>query len=298
MPFPLDRRFKSYADRITIKELPSTLALEQAKVRMLAILDKKNVDTVKAVVAVEKTLIAAANHHLAQSRYEIRRLARRSALTDLEELTSILEELNEAICALPPGSKGQLNLCLAKGHGGDFFDTETFHGLIHAIIENAPKLSPRVHAERIAAVVKPRIKYLETTPRCSRLWESMPAETRNKIEQKAQTSSRLSGIDLLRVITKHLVELRPALPVGRSVSLQLNFVRATNVVWHSLGLKGRLRYDVRNDRHAVSPFQRFCDEALYGVGDDSVISKRQISNMRRRGDVGEGGIKPFKNHAK
>jgi hypothetical protein len=261
---------------------------------MLAILHGKNVAAVKAVAAVQKTLHAAVNHQLAQSRYEIRRSRARSALKDLDELISILERLNEAVSALPPHSKGKLNLCLADVRDDDFFDTDTFHGLIDAILACAPKLSPRVLAQAMAAVIEPSAEYLETTPRCSRLWESIPAETRLATEQRARDSSRLSGIELLRLVSNLLVELRPALPIGRPRSLQLNFVRATNGVWQSLGLKGRLRYDERNGQHVSSPFQQFCDAALNGVGDDRTVSKRQISNMRKRGDVGEGGIKALK----
>lgn len=282
MAILIDERFRSYADRIKIDDLPKTQELEFAKSRMISILLTKNVPPARALAAVQDALAAAANHQLASLQFDIRQSAAGGSTRALKELISILAALYQAVSVLPAKSKGILNANLAEARKDSFFDTETFHSLITTILSSVLYLSPQVAAQKVARLIEINSEYGEETPRCSRLWEQIPAITRVAVEQQVQEKPHLSGTELLRLLPVLLKNQQPAPLLGRTPSLQLCFVKVVDQIWRRLSIKGRRRYDVANDKHLVSLFQEFCNFALLGVGDHSSISIRQVANLRRQ----------------
>ncbi len=120
---PLAKKMLHYVSRIKIKsrDLPNSAELRQAKGEMLKILIEKKIDSALARKAVDDTLDAAADHRLARLRHEDLRTVQQYSLKCLDELIVIVERLANAVSALPPDSKGALNLNLAVfGEEGHF----------------------------------------------------------------------------------------------------------------------------------------------------------------------------------
>ena len=54
------------------------------------------------------------------------------------------------------------------------------------------------------------------------------------------------------------------------------------MIWTGLGLKIGRAYDGAQGKNVESNFQRFARLALAAVGDNSVVSRRQITNFKKK----------------
>jgi hypothetical protein len=271
---PLPKKMVPYVSRIKLKsrDLPDTAELRQAKRDMLQILVEKKINPALAQKAVNDTLDAAADHQLARLRREDLRTVQQYSLKCLDELIVAVERLAEAVSALPPDSKGALNLNLAGSRKEGHFDTEIFFDLIDRLLAQLPELSPQVRASEAFDVIVSE----EETLRAS--WMAMPASTRLNTEQEIEALRSKTSLELLRLLPEILNKFRPPRPMGAPPSLDFRFVRTVDVIWLKLrplrrGLKAR---------HAEGPFHRFCNAAISGVGNAGGISSNQLSKLKRR----------------
>jgi hypothetical protein len=271
---PLAKKMHPYVSRTKIKlrDLPITAELRQAKGEMLKVLIEKKIDPALARKAVDDTLDAAADHLLVRLRHEDLRTVQLYSLKCLDELIVIVERLANAVSALPPDSKGALNLNLAVLGKDGHFDTEIFFGLIDRLLAQLPKLSPQARASKALDVIVNEGETLRGS------WEAMPASTRLNTERKIGTLRSKASLELLRLLPKILNNCRPSKPMGAPPSLDFRFVCTVDIIWLKLqplgrGLKGR---------HADGPFHRFCNAAFRGVGNAGEISSHQLSKLKRK----------------
>jgi hypothetical protein len=278
---PVAVSMRPYASRIKVRasELVESTQLTDGRALMKAILAKKKINLRDATRAIREALDAAATHQLARWCFENRRDAAMNALKDLAELIFEMEKLANIISALPPDSKGRLNRQTAQLVMQGLFDTELFFDLINLLLICLPELSPKQAAEDARRIIEPRDG--ESLPRILKLWESIPAVTRVRVEQRIASSTSLSGVELLRLLPNLLREYQPAVQRGAPRSLRFEYVKVIDCIWRRLNLKGRRQYAGDKGHHVKSPFQRFCDAALKSVGDPHAISVRQVVNLKR-----------------
>jgi hypothetical protein len=120
-------------------------------------------------------------------------------------------------------------------------------------------------------------------PELIELWEIMPAETRRAVEQAVRNSTvKRSAIKFLRRLVVLLNKFLPQAKLGRMPTIQRRYIERVSKIWRALGLKIGYAYDGINSRSVESSFQRFARLALAAVGDDSVISRRQITKSKRK----------------
>jgi hypothetical protein len=78
-----------------------------------------------------------------------------------------------------------------------------------------------------------------------------------------------------------LDKFSPQAKLGRLPTVQRHYIERVSKIWRALGLRIGRAYDGMNSRSVESSFQRFARLALVAVGDDSVISRRQIAKPKK-----------------
>jgi hypothetical protein len=76
------------------------------------------------------------------------------------------------------------------------------------------------------------------------------------------------------------VEFQPRSKRGRLPAIEQRFAKRIARIWRDLGLHVGRAYNGSADYQ--STFQRFTDLALSAVRDDSQVSNRQITNLKRK----------------
>jgi hypothetical protein len=280
-PYPVAKKMLSYAIRIKLraKEPVGPSQLKAVKV-MTDILDKKKIPPGDVIRAIRQARDAAEHHKLALARFKSGRDAAANALKDLEDLILKMAELAIAIFLLPTISKDHLNRKTADLLKEGIFDSEVFVELIDLLSDCLPNLLPQGNGDNALHIIERREG--ESSPRVVRLWESVPAITRDCVERRIKTLPYRSGTDLLQLLPNLLREFRPISRPGAPRSLIREYVKDIDRIWLRLNLTGRRQYDgVKDDRHVKSPFHKFCDAALDSVGNPNAISIRQVSNIKR-----------------
>ena len=258
--------------------------LKRNREDMKGILAKKRIPEAKADHAITQTLEAAADHQLQRLRQKQSHKNRVRSAGDVGKLIARLEELVEAIARLPPVSKKKLNSIVAD-HAEQFFDTETFASMIQGIADALPKLAPKRRAMDARDVIdRPIAGVIRTSPlKLIELWEAMSAETRRGVEQAVRGSmAKRSAIKFLRRLVVLLEKFSPQAKLGRLPTIQRRYIERVKKIWEALGLRIGRAYDGINSRSVESSFQRFTRLALAAVGDDSVISRRQIAKPKTK----------------
>jgi hypothetical protein len=298
--FKVTSRMKPYANRIRLRvahldltDLNNKRRLENARREMTDLLiKKKKVRKKLAQQAVIQALDIAADHQLEalRRRQNLTELTR--SQSSLERLLEQLDALTHEISKLPPLAKGKFNEIVA-GQDWENFDTETFSELIHAMIHALSKSSPTGIADKVrSAIIEPVrtskhpavVQIIRTAPpTILDLWDVIPAQTRTRVEAKLRTwvpPSQRPAIEFLNRLISLLDRCRPRLRKGRRHAIERRFGRRLARIWRGLGLHVGRAFDGEYDRHVESSFQRFARLALTAVGDDSLISNRQIENLK------------------
>jgi hypothetical protein len=112
----------------------------------------------------------------------------------------------------------------------------------------------------------------------------MPAETRTQVEASLrnwQAPARRSTIEFLSHIVDLLEKFQPRSKWGRLPAIERRFAKRIAGIWRDLGLHVGRAYN--GSAHYQSTFQRFADSALSAVHDDSKVSSRQMTNLKRKG---------------
>ncbi len=255
--------------------------LTRCESQMMAILTKKNIPTSKAKRAVSQILEIAADHQLQRLRQKEDRQDRVRSARNVCKLILQLQALAEGIAKLPPVSKGKLNAIVAD-HTLVFFDTETYSDLIRAIADALVKLSPKSLAQRALDVIHPAGVAGAASSKLIELWEVMPAATRYLVEDEVRRSPAKRSVNkffrqLIVLLNKHV----PRANRWRLPTVQRQYIQRVGVVWQGLGLKIGQAYDGSRSRNVESSFQRFARLALTAVGDNSVVSRRQVARLKK-----------------
>jgi hypothetical protein len=283
-PSPVAEKMLPYADRIKLRaDEPAGPEQRKAVEVMADILAKKKIPAGEATRAIREARDAAAAHQLERWRSENRRTAATKALKDLDELTLKAEELGDAISALAPGSKGNLNRKTAHLVKKGIFDADMFADLIDLLLEVLPDIFPQIKADHVRSIIERHEG--DGSARIVSLWESIPWFTRDCVEQRIKSSPSRSCVELFLVLPSllWLDEFRPTPRLGAPQFLRREYVKDIHHIWLRLNLTGRRLYKRATDKecHVQSPFQKFCKAALASVGDPTEISIRQVSDLKR-----------------
>ena len=199
------------------------------------------------------------------------------------KLIARLEELAGAIAKLPPVSKKKLNAIVAN-HAEHFFDTETFAAIIHSIADALPNLAPKRRAQDALDVIDQPVPGVARTspPELIELWETMSAETRQRVEKEVrELAAKKSAVEFLRKLIVLLNKFLPQAKRGRLQTIQRRYIQRVGEIWASFGLRTGRAYDGFRGKNVESSFQRFARLALAAVGDESIISRRQIAKPKK-----------------
>jgi hypothetical protein len=295
-PVRVSKQMRPYVKRIRLgtKDLdlgdPGTASqFERNRQEMTRILVAAKIPDAGIEHAIEQTLDAAVDHRLQGLRQEDRRRNRLRSKDSVGRLIERLSALAAAIAKLPPTAKKELNAIVA-GHTEQFFDTETFAAIIHDITVALPMLAPRKHAQDAFDVIDQPIAGIARTapPEIIELWETMSAETRQRIELKVRRSAaKKSAIKFLRQLDLLLKRFSPRSGAGLR-TIQRRYIGQVGKIWKSLGVRIGRAYDGTKGKSVESRFQRYCRLALAAVGDSSQISGRQIvianNDLRKKFD--------------
>jgi hypothetical protein len=281
---PFASRMRMRVSDLDLGDPATASQFERSCQKMASILAKKKIPEAKAKRAIAETLEVAVDHQLQSLRREDSQRDRMRSAGDVGRLIARLEELAQAIAKLPPVSKKKLNAIVAE-YAAQFFDTETFSSFVCALADALPKLAPKRRAQVAVDVIdQPVAGVIRTSPpELIELWEIMPAETRRAVEQAVRNSTvQRSAIKFLRRLVVLLDKFLPQAKLGRLPTIQRRYIERVSKIWQALGLKIGCAYDGINSRSVESSFQRFARLALAAVGDDSVISRRQITKSKRK----------------
>lgn len=257
---------------------------ERSREKMASILAKKKIPKAKAKRAIAETLEVAADHQLQGLRQKDSQRDRVRSAGDVGRLIARLEELAQAIAKLPPVSKKKLNAIVVE-YTAQFFDTETFSPLICALADALPELGPKRRAQDVLnTIYRPVAGIVRTSPpELIELWESISAETRRQVEKEVRALAvKRSAVEFFRKLIILLNKFLPQANLGRMPTIQRRYIERVSKIWQALGLKIGRAYDGINSRSVESSFQRFARLALAAVGDDSVISRRQITTPKTK----------------
>jgi hypothetical protein len=249
---------------------------------MRRILVKKKIPDAKIKRAIEETLAIAANYRLQAMRELDTRQDHSRSTDNAKRLIQRLTQLAAAISKLPPVAKGKLNAIVAA-HTRQFFDSETFAAIIHNIMTVLPELAPRKHAQDAFDVIdQPVFGVIRTSsPEIIELWETIPAETRRRVEQKIRcAAAKTSANEFLRHLAVLVGRFLPRSRRGRLPTLQRHYIGQVGKIWRTLGLTIGRAYDGVKGKSVASSFQQYCSAGLSAVGDDRKISGRQIRAIK------------------
>jgi hypothetical protein len=279
---PFVSRMRMGVDDLDLTDPAKASQFERSREEMGNILAEKKISDAKAKHAIALTLAAAADHQLQSLRQSDSQRDRVRSAGDVGKMIARLEELVDAIAKLPPVSKKKLNAIVAN-HAKQFFDTETFAAMIQGIADALPKLAPKRRAQDALDVIDQSVAGVIRTspPELIERWETMSAETRREVEQAVRGSTaKRSAIKFLRRLVVLSDEFSPQAKLGRLLTIQRRYIERVSKIWQALGLRIGRAYDGMNSRSVESSFQRFARLALAAVGDDSVISRRQIAKPK------------------
>lgn len=263
--------------------------LSEGPPAMRRILQKQKITGRTADDLIAFTCDAAFTYRRDTLRRLVGRSDRRYAATQVKRLVANIERLVERISDLPPASRGRLNAAVAR-HTSRFFDTEGFGDIIAAIHVEAQTVSPQRRASAVQDAVFHPTKLVERTAPSELIdgWALIPAVTRAGVEADIRRAAPArSAVQLLRRISKSLMQHSGADRRGRFPSANRRYVKAVGDRWVELGLTvGRANHAEKGSRASV--FQQFCNAALAFVGDAARITGQDVLNFKtasRKGAV-------------
>jgi hypothetical protein len=291
--FHLGKGMKPYVARarLRIKDFGIT-DLEKSQTDMRKLLIRRRIPEHNAKWAIVRTLDVAADHQLERLRRERYLEDLALAKKNLDRLIKLLDQLVRVLSKLPPWSKGKLNKIMV-GQDWRHFDTEAFADLIHAMMGALSKLFPAcVAREALSIINEGTLRASEdhavtqivrtAPPAILDLWESIPAASRTQVEEGVRRlSSCRSATEFFRHLATMLAKPCPRQIMERPSAL---FAKRVATIWRGLNLHVGRAYFAGNRRdpasHYPSNFQRFCEEALAVIGDDSPVSGRQVEKLK------------------
>jgi hypothetical protein len=285
---PFATRLRIHLKHLGLTDPVSAQRLEDAKRDMRLILKKKNVTGTAAERAIDHALDAAADYQIQTLRSHERDRERTRRLKAVHELVGTIARISAAIERLPPTAKGKLNQVAASTNWADF-DMEVFQQFVDELLQTLSALSPRRLADDVVVEIQMphnRNDPMATRPALIELWDTIHGVMRAKVESELRKWTPPTRGPVLAVLAyindlfdDLLEEHRLRASHGRRRALINSYMRKIAVIGRWCNLKGR-SYDAIASRQSPSPFQAFARKALGAVGDDSVVSARQIENLK------------------
>lgn|SRR5215813_936725 len=265
--------------------------INKAKQQMRAVLKKKSISAAAAGLAIKQALDVATNYQIEAVRLKQANQGRARAGENLRVLMGHIRRLSRAMAELSPVSKGKLSLLIVAKNWTEF-DAEMFAELLYEMLDSLSQLSPKRFADEASLEIRECLAYSpdttvtsydrwETAPR-SELWECLPAATRSKVEEEFRAwrpptkAQATAFFDRLESLLERHSKRRPGPPTA-PVGPYLASIRA---IWRQLNLKVGEARGESSGKRAESSIQQFANLALRGVGDDTIITIRQIRKLK------------------
>jgi hypothetical protein len=290
---PFMSRMRLRVEHLDLADPEAVHRLNSAKERMRQILKKKNVAVAAAERAIKQALDAAVDYQVQALRVKQADQRDAGANEHLRRLRRHIAQLSGTIAKLPPLSKGKLNRIIIKQTWTEF-DSEAFGRLFQTLLDTLSALSPRRFADDAGTAIRESLDCRHVSmvafyarqapPALIELWEYVPDATRFAAEAelrgwipttRGQTSAFLAHVNSL--LERH----RPKPDRRRRRALVGAYLNKIGAIWQGLGLGIGLARGGSREKKAESLFQQFAKLALTGIGDDSVVSLRQIANLKR-----------------
>jgi hypothetical protein len=314
----VSKRMKPFVNRmlLRLKDLdlsdPEAAArLDQAQEDMWSILKKRRISRTIANQIIAETLDAAVNHRLESLRRDQNLKDLAQANGNLNRLIKHAERLAQMLAKLSRPTKGKLNKIVA-GLNWREFDTEVFAEFMHAILD----VLSNVPASRFAADARSSIsdsfrssndrvatKINRTAPPAIvELWDTIPGATRTRVESNLRAWASVKKRSVVGFLV-HLVALlkqdREKIGRGRHFAIEGRYVQMVEAIWrrHGLGSQVGLAFDyLKGDKgkNVESRFQRFGRLALAAVGDQSSVSRWQVTKVKLQAEMSGKGSKRLK----
>ena len=230
---------------------------------MLNVLVKSKLHPSTAKWELWKTLEEAGALAQADQRRKQCAFSHRQAERDLNLLVKHLEMVAQEILHGPPVSRDALRVLITQSQA-QFLDTESFLELIQSIHEV-------LHPEGDPA----RNRWCEI----GNLWEAIRPVTRNAVEAELRRSPELRAPnDFVQNVAALLRRFAPKR--AKKTAVTYKFGLSIGKRWTALGLTVGTAHDWKTGKDIESLFQRYCSAALYAVGSQFTISRRQVNLIR------------------
>jgi len=267
--------------------------LDRAKQQIRKILKKKNVAVAAAEQAVKEALDAAVDYQAQALRAEQADQRNARAKEHLRRLMRHIEQLSNAVAKLPPLSKGKLNRIIIEQNWAEF-DSEAFRQMFRKLLDSVSELSPRRFANDAGAAIQETLETRndpvvawyarQAPPALIELWEYLPDATRSAAEAALRgwiPPTRGQVLAFLAYLNSLLEKHWPKSDRRKRRALLGAYLNKLAAVWKRLNLDVGLARGGSREKKAESLFQQFARLALAGIGDNSIISLRQIANLKK-----------------
>src|SRR5262249_54183688 len=225
------------------------------------------------------------------------------ANSNINRLIKQVGRLAQMLAKLPRPAKGKLHEIMS-GLNWRQFDTETFAEFMHAILNvlsNVPasRFSADAHSSIVDSLRSSNDRVVTkinrtAPPAIVELWDAIPAATRTQVESNFRVWASVKKRSVVGFL-EHLVALlrqhREKIGRGRRLAIEGRYVQAVEAIWrrHGLGSHVGLAFDyLKGDKgkNVESSFQRFGRLPLAAAGDQSRVSRWQVTNLKsQRRDV-------------
>ena len=265
--------------------------VERSRKGMNQILLRQKVSELEAKWAIRETFSIAVNYKLETRRRQQRVLKQKAQEIQILKLLEKVKVIRNTVSNLAQKSRSELNEITVKQCWEDF-DTEAFAGIVHAMVDILPTLSPtRIANDARSAICEttlpeyyaPEVRNITRCggPAVLELWETIPAITRVQTEQFMRRLPQGTSVArFLRHLEDGLAIFMPRSKKGRSHAIVSVFAYRVAKIWIRLGLEVGRAYDGVASKERDSPFQSFCRHALAAVGEHCGISRRQVCKLQ------------------
>jgi hypothetical protein len=290
---PFMGRMRLRLEHLDLADPEAVDRLDSAKQRMRQILRKKNVPVAEAERAIQQALDAAVDYQIQALRAEQADQRNARSKEQLRRLMRHIALLSTTIAKLPRFSKGKLNR-IVKEQIWTEFDSEAFGRLFQMLLDTVVRLSPRRYADDAGTAIRESLEYRDdpvvafntrqAPPALIELWEYIPDATRTAAEAHLRgwippTRGQVSAF--LAYLNSLLKRHRPKRDRRRRRALVGVYLNKIGAIWERLALDIALARGGSREKKAESLIHQFAKLALAGIGDNSVVSLRQIANLKR-----------------
>ena len=288
---PFVERARLTGKHYDVGDVTAINVVERCRKGMNQILLRQKLSELEAKWAIRETFSIAVTYKLETRRRQQRVLKQKAQEIQILKLLDKIKVIRNTVSSLEQKARSKLNEITVKQCWEDF-DTEAFAGIVHAMVDMLPTLSPtRIANDARSAICEttlpeyytPEVRNITRCggPAVLELWETIPAITRVQTEQfMRRLPQGTSVVRFLRHLEDGLAIFMPRSKNGRSHAIVSVFAYRVAKIWIRLGLHVGRAYDGEENKERDSPFQSFCRHALAAVGESCGISRRQVCKLQ------------------